>query len=145
MARDRKRAKKRRRTRRGTPVPNPLDHASSGIDEAHLAETGAPAPPVGGEPSDVTPAPDQVEGDLVPASYEQEEAYEAAQEGETAPFHRRTIAFLGHVIDELRRVQWPNRKQTIQGTAVTLGFVVIAGGYLGLLDAIWQPFVEFIV
>ena len=29
--------------------------------------------------------------------------------------------------------------------AVTLGFVVIAGGYLGLLDAIWKPLIEAIL
>ena len=40
----------------------------------------------------------------------------------------RFITFLGHCVDELKRVQWPNRSQTFQGTAVTLGFVVLAGG-----------------
>ena len=43
----------------------------------------------------------------------------------------RVIVFLGHVRDELRRVQWPDRRQVGQATAVVLGFVVIAGGYLG--------------
>jgi preprotein translocase SecE subunit len=42
-------------------------------------------------------------------------------------------------------VQWPNRQQVGQGTAVTLGFVVIAGSYLGLMDAIWKPVVEAIL
>jgi preprotein translocase SecE subunit len=59
--------------------------------------------------------------------------------------HGRFITFLGHCVDELRRVQWPNRRQTGQGTAVTLGFVVLAGGYLGLMDAIWKPIVEAII
>ena len=57
----------------------------------------------------------------------------------------RFIAFLGHCIDELRRVQWPNRRQVGQATAVVLGFVVIAGGYLGLLDALWKPLIEAIL
>ena len=51
----------------------------------------------------------------------------------------------GHCIDELRRVQWPNRRQVGQATAVVLGFVVIAGGYLGLLDQLWQPLIEAIL
>jgi preprotein translocase SecE subunit len=55
------------------------------------------------------------------------------------------VTFIGHCIDELRRVQWPNRRQVGQATAVVLGFVVIAGGYLGLLDALWQPLVEAIL
>ena len=37
----------------------------------------------------------------------------------------------GPCVDELRRVQWPDRRQVGQGTAVVLGFVVVAGGYLG--------------
>ena len=57
----------------------------------------------------------------------------------------RIITFLGHVVDELRRVQWPDRRQTFQGTAVTLGFVVVAGGFLGLMDAIWKPLVDAIL
>ncbi len=76
-------------------------------------------------------------------SFTSREAKEAGER--SAPFYRRTISFLGHVIDELRRVQWPNRQQTIQGTAVTLGFVIIAGGYLGLLDAVWKPLIELII
>ena len=57
----------------------------------------------------------------------------------------RVITFLGHVVDELRRVQWPDRRQTAQGTAVTLGFVVIAGGFLGLMDAVWKPLIDAIL
>jgi preprotein translocase SecE subunit len=57
----------------------------------------------------------------------------------------KILTFLGHVVDELRRVQWPDRRQTGQGTAVTLGFVVIAGGFLGLMDAIWKPLVDWLI
>ena len=42
-------------------------------------------------------------------------------------------------------MQWPNRRQVGQATAVVLGFVVIAGGYLGLLDALWKPLIEAIL
>ena len=49
------------------------------------------------------------------------------------------------VIDELRRVQWPDRRQVGQGTAVVIGFVVVAGVYLGVLDAIWNPIVQAII
>ena len=57
----------------------------------------------------------------------------------------KIITFLGHVVDELRRVQWPDRRQTGQGTAVTLGFVVVAGGFLGLMDAVWKPLVDWLI
>jgi preprotein translocase subunit SecE len=57
----------------------------------------------------------------------------------------RLLSFLGHVVDELRRVQWPDRRQVGQSTLVVLLFVIIAGGYLGLLDAIWQPLIKAIL
>jgi preprotein translocase SecE subunit len=57
----------------------------------------------------------------------------------------KIITFLGHVVDELRRVQWPDRRQTGQGTAVTLGFVVVAGGFLGAMDALWKPLVDWLI
>jgi preprotein translocase SecE subunit len=46
---------------------------------------------------------------------------------------------------ELQRVQWPNRRQVGQATAVVLGFVVIAGGYLGLADLVSSNLVNAIL
>jgi preprotein translocase subunit SecE len=46
---------------------------------------------------------------------------------------------------ELQRVQWPDRRQVGQATAVVLGFVVIAGAYLGLADAVAQEVIDFIL
>ena len=142
-----------------TPAPDPLKHASAEVDEARLAEAGAVHPdydedelvPADGRVredvdeedllEDEERAPDAVEGDLVPAT--DAERAEAAARGERQ--RGRLITFLRHCVDELRRVQWPDRRQTGQDTAVTLGFVVIAGGFLGLMDAIWKPLVEAIL
>ena len=46
---------------------------------------------------------------------------------------------------ELQRVQWPNRNQVAQGTAVVLGFVVVAGAYLGLADLVAEQIVDVIL
>jgi len=46
---------------------------------------------------------------------------------------------------ELERVRWPDRQQVAQGTAVTLGFVVIAGAYLGLADVLARQIVNLII
>src|SRR5215210_2936074 len=93
MARDRQRAKQRRRRQGGpaprgasrtsqtrdiglddasvedsglgnTPVPSPLDHASADVDEARLAEAGA-VPPEVGDDDDLAPGvyQDEIEGD----------------------------------------------------------------------------------
>jgi preprotein translocase SecE subunit len=154
MARDRQRAKQRRSKQAGaggsaagaarprsgaTPVPDPTDQAMPDVDEARMAEAGAVPPE-----DDFHPAPDDLERsrDLASASSIRREA-ERDRAGQ-AP-RGRLFTFLGHVIDELRRVQWPDRRQVGQGTLVTLLFVLVAGGYLGLLDAIWKPVIEAIL
>jgi preprotein translocase subunit SecE len=57
----------------------------------------------------------------------------------------RVWEFLQNVWAELQRVQWPNRKQVTTLTGVVLGFVLIAGGYLGLLDAIFSRVIDQIL
>ena len=161
MARDRQRAKQRRRNRQ-SGAPDPLTHASAEVDQAQIAEAGAVRGGSGDveakpfeayEPSgerEVAAAPDQVEGDQTPVRRRDLDP-SVAEETDPAVAERdpksrgRLVAFLGHCVDELRRVQWPDRRQVGQATAVVLGFVVIAGGYLGLMDAIWKPLVQAIL
>jgi len=57
----------------------------------------------------------------------------------------RFIAFLKASWAELQRVQWPDRRQVAQATAVVLGFVVVAGLYLGLADRVAQELVDLIL
>ena len=147
MARDRQRAKQRRAQRRSGGAPDPIDHASADVDEARLAEAGALPPGEEGdggariyedELDERERAPDAVEGDTISVRDIEHAEHPRRKRG-------RVITFLGHCVDELRRVQWPNRRQVGQATAVVLGFVVIAGGYLGLLDQVWQPLIEAIL
>jgi preprotein translocase SecE subunit len=66
----------------------------------------------------------------------------------TAEKHKdrsRLVQFLIAVWAELQRVQWPDREALITLTGVVLGFVLIAGGYLGLLDAIASRLVQAIL
>jgi preprotein translocase SecE subunit len=57
----------------------------------------------------------------------------------------RAIAFLRASWAELHRVQWPDRPQVTQATAVVLGFVAVAGVYLGLSDLVAKSLVEAIL
>jgi preprotein translocase SecE subunit len=57
----------------------------------------------------------------------------------------RVVQFLIAVWAELQRVQWPNRQALVTLTGVVLGFVLIAGGYLGLLDAIFSKLIQAIL
>jgi preprotein translocase SecE subunit len=161
MARDRQRAKQRRRRQTGaptrttrsqqareiglddtdieesglggsTPVPDPLDHASADVDEALLAETGADAREGG------VRAPDIVEEER------EVERVQHEAEGRRGGIGR-VFGFLAASWAELQRVQWPDRRHVGQGTAVVLGFVVIAGAYLGLLDAVINPIIQKIL
>ena len=42
-------------------------------------------------------------------------------------------------------MQWPDRRQVTQATAVVLGFVAVAGLYLGLADYVAKEIVEAIL
>ena len=79
-----------------------------------------------------------------------EEGYEVrgrrGRDAADAHKHRpRVVQFLIAVWAELQRVQWPNRQALITLTGVVLGFVLIMGGYLGLLDAIFSELIKAIL
>ncbi len=57
----------------------------------------------------------------------------------------RFVQFIRGSWAELQRVQWPDRRQVAQATAVVLGFVVIAGAYLGVADWAAEQVVNFIL
>jgi preprotein translocase SecE subunit len=124
-----------------TTPPEPTKHGMPNVEEARMAESAGAV--YDDELDTDGGAPDEVEGDLVPDA----RPGAAERAAHRRPRKRRSgvIGFLGACVDELKRVQWPDRRQVGQGTAVTLGFTVLAGGYLGLLDAIWKPLIEAIL
>jgi len=144
VARDRQRAKQRRRRQpggspSGAPRPRPREpDVDPEPASTVFPQRGDVEPVESDEPAvefdeTVEPAPDQLD----PAVVEERHERRAPRKS-----RGRIFTFLGHVVDELRRVQWPDRQHVAQGTAVVLGFVVIAGSYLGLMDAIWKPLIE---
>ena len=74
---------------------------------------------------------------------ETESAHHPATHKRSPP--ARFIAFLKASWAELQRVQWPDRRQVAQATGVVLGFVVVAGLYLGLADRVAQELVDLIL
>lgn len=117
----------------GAEPADPLGQAMPDITQAHIAESGVPTRPRrkprserGGEL-----AVDEVEY--------------VASKGPRKGLFARAADFLRSSYAELRRVQWPDRRHVGQGTAVTIGFVIVAGAYLGLLDAIWNPVIQAIL
>jgi preprotein translocase SecE subunit len=57
----------------------------------------------------------------------------------------RVASFLVSVWAELKRVQWPNRNQVTQATAVVLVFCLIAGAYLALGDFVFDKVMKAIL
>jgi preprotein translocase SecE subunit len=173
VARDRKRAKQRRerRVREGArapganpptraDVPGALDHASAEVDEFDAAlvrgADGAPVAP--GEDIEQPVADDGTEDALQEAGGGSGRGGSAGggpggdgHGGEERPSGaplrggNRVIGFFRASWAELQRVQWPDRRQVTQATAVVLGFVAIAGAYLGLADVVAKEIVEFIL
>jgi len=54
----------------------------------------------------------------------------------------RRGGFIRESIAELKKVEWPNRQQVIQGTIVVIVACAIVGAYLWGADQILKPFVR---
>jgi preprotein translocase SecE subunit len=125
-----------------TEPADPLGQALPDVTEARRAESG-PEPRIPVEAGDEAAVGGrrQSSREEAPASHAHAHAPARDRQGLFA----RAADFLRACVNELRRVQWPDRRQVGQGTAVVIGFVVVAGVYLGLLDAIWNPIVQAII
>jgi len=137
-------------------VPGALDHASADVDEFDAALVrGAGGVPVSDEDElteeseDLlqTPGgpPGQGPGGRAGGGGGGGGAAGAQPSGAPLRGGNRAIGFLRASWAELQRVQWPDRRQVSQATAVVVGFVAIAGAYLGLADYVAKEIVEFIL
>ncbi|MBA2349722.1 MAG: preprotein translocase subunit SecE [Solirubrobacterales bacterium] len=119
-------------------VPGDLDHASGNVDAfgAEIVRGGD------GEEFDATS-----EAELSRQAAAAAPSGVPLKDGVVKPSRGigRFPGFLRASWAELQRVQWPDRRQVAQATAVVLGFVVIAGAYLGLADAVASRFVDLIL
>jgi preprotein translocase SecE subunit len=140
--------------------------------EAELAEEGANLDELTGRPTDSgdtavaepepepeapaveepAPAPDKISRRTRRAAERERKA--AAKESERrrapreeAPERQRgaVTGFIASCWAELKRVQWPDRETLIQASAVTVIFIAIMAAYLGVLDAIFNWFVQRIL
>jgi preprotein translocase subunit SecE len=134
-------------------IPGSLDHASFAEDEfeADIVAGSQGGLPVGDDPADAFGAG----AELVPADVAAANAIgDDDQDGDgargpapvpTKASGNRVFNFLRASWAELQRVQWPDRKQVAQATAVVAGFVIVAGLYLGLADTVAQKIVNYIL
>jgi preprotein translocase SecE subunit len=71
----------------------------------------------------------------------EQEAHPAAR----ANLFTRVIGFLQGSWHELQRVQWPDRRQVMQATGVVIGFVIVAGVFLGVADVLAQHLMNYVL
>jgi len=129
MARNRQRARDRKLHRDN--VPGELDSASAGVEEVEARIVAGAK----GEPAAANAAVEAFGAEPAAAK----PVKKAREPGNPV------TNFLRASWAELQRVQWPDRRQVAQATAVVLGFVAIAGAYLGVADALAQRIVDAII
>jgi preprotein translocase SecE subunit len=146
-------------------VPGALDHASGEVDEfdAALVRGAGGAPAASGDAERAEQADEEQHGGgpatetaggggrrnggngavgnaaAVPAPREE------ARPAPRGSIFARAAAFLRASWAELQRVQWPDRPEVFQATAVVLGFVAVMGVYLGVADWVAQKIINFIL
>lgn len=169
MARDRQRAKQRKQRREPTPskrdegngvtpepkalhrenVPGSVEHTGD-VDEFEAALVAG----ADGEPESDPDAADRaavgdagVDMDATTAPPPPPATRTAPHPGEDSHGRggSRFLNFLRASWAELQRVQWPDRRQVGQATLVVLGFVIVAGAFLGAADWAAQKIVDFIL
>jgi preprotein translocase SecE subunit len=119
-------------------LPGELEHASGEVEGVEAAIVAG----AGGEVSSVEDAELAAQAEAAGAGVARPPRDEL---GGPRPKGNRVLNFLRASWAELQRVQWPDRKQVAQATAVVIGFVAIAGAYLGAADWAARQVVDFII
>src|SRR3954470_6105626 len=138
MARHRQRARDRK-GRQDEPhdqihrenIPSELDN----LGEEDLVEASIIAG-ANGEPTDVDDEALAEEAEAAAREVTPDRPAARRQPAGPKPEGNRLVNFLRASWSELKRVQWPARRQVAKATGVVLGFVAIAGAYLGLADSV---------
>jgi preprotein translocase SecE subunit len=150
------------------PAPNPIEHATPDVEladaqlavgraepvneaeddlelEDELEPDEAVAPPGGGGRRRSPPAGDGPGDPVRPSGGE---LAMPAPSGTVAPrvgLMARLMGFLQGSWRELQRVQWPDRRQVAQATGVVIGFVIVAGVFLGVADLAFSHLMDYIL
>ncbi len=129
------------RSTEGGFVPDPIESGEESLAEAQLAfgrpelaETPNAAELEAFEESDAGHGNGSGNGGLVTTGGNGGRGGDGgavAHSGRGESYPRRLVGFIQGSWRELQRVQWPDRPQVFQATGVVLGFVIVAGAFLG--------------
>jgi preprotein translocase subunit SecE len=144
-----------RATRRDDPhreeTPAPIEHAAPDAElaEAQLAmgrsETAADDAPLSDAELEQAERADELAGTGNGRGALAVNGSGGAAEIESRRSGGRLIHFLQGSWRELQRVQWPDRRQVMQATGVVIGFVIVAGVFLGVADFVATRVVNLIL
>ena len=136
--------RRRRGRRKPAAEPEPVE-ALEPIEDVGVVDDAEPVTAFDDEFDDV-PASDNADAATVERGRLGQGAGDVAvTPNAQQPAGFRLTNFIRASWAELQRVQWPDRRQVGQATAVVLGFVVVAGAFLGLTDVVAQRIVDFIL
>ena len=60
-------------------------------------------------------------------------------------FFARAGKWFRDMKSELKKVQWPTRKQTINNTLIVIACVIVVGIFIGLFDLVAQEGIKFLI
>jgi preprotein translocase subunit SecE len=135
----------------GLETPSPIEHATPDAELADIQlAVGRPRNGAHADRAQPEANEEPLEGEAleqqamrgaprVPARRQPEHA----ARGEGLP--SRTANFVRGSWRELQRVQWPDRRQVTQATGVVIGFVIVAGVFLGVSDLVASKLINFII
>ncbi len=116
----------------------PFDEIDTPEEERELEELATGSGGGGGRRGAARTARGGGGGELTPASA-------TGVAGRKPSTVSRLMTFLRGSWAELQRVQWPDRRQVMQATGVVVGFVIVAGVYLGVADWAAGKIMDFIL
>jgi preprotein translocase SecE subunit len=161
VPRNRKRAKERRARRsresavarqgiasaRAEGTPTPIEHAAPDAELAD-AQLALGRPELADEPFEGEGELElelEAEAQVEDGEVEEPAAAVAAVAQPRVGVATRLVGFLQGSWRELQRVQWPDRRQVVQATGVVIGFVIVAGVFLGVADTVASKLMTFIL
>jgi preprotein translocase subunit SecE len=68
-----------------------------------------------------------------------------SQTGTQQRRERGARGFIAESWAELKKVDWPGQSQVIQATVVVLIACAVVGAFLYVADAVWKPFVQWLI
>ena len=138
------------RAEREEEAPDPIEHAAPDVELAE-AQLTVGRSDLAREPEEAAELEEELEYEAEQAAGgEPTSGGEVATRSPVEAEHRavpgnRLINFIQGSWRELQRVQWPDRRQVMQATGVVIGFVIIAGAFLGVADFLAGKVMNFVL